>query len=71
MSFFHFYYLHFTPVFFLFLSLQCSSQSDPTSANQQVQLLLEEKQQLEAHSHQVCVQGPFVYSHRNFPYRIK
>ncbi|XP_071321734.1 golgin subfamily A member 2 isoform X1 [Trachinotus anak] len=32
---------------------QCSSQSDPTSANQQVQLLLEEKQQLEAHNHQL------------------
>ncbi|XP_059213803.1 golgin subfamily A member 2 isoform X1 [Centropristis striata] len=30
---------------------QC--QADPTSANQQVQLLLEEKQQLEAHSHQL------------------
>ncbi|KAM7392805.1 hypothetical protein PAMA_007758 [Pampus argenteus] len=32
---------------------QCSNQSDPTGANQQVQLLLEEKQQLEAHSHQL------------------
>ncbi|KAM9307259.1 golgin subfamily A member 2 isoform 2-T2 [Pholidichthys leucotaenia] len=32
---------------------QCSTQSDPTSANQQVQLLLEEKQQLEAHNHQL------------------
>ncbi|XP_040914665.1 golgin subfamily A member 2 isoform X2 [Toxotes jaculatrix] len=32
---------------------QCSSQSDPTSVNQQVQLLLEEKQQLEAHNHQL------------------
>ncbi|XP_039470980.1 golgin subfamily A member 2 isoform X2 [Oreochromis aureus] len=32
---------------------QCSSQSDPTSASQQVQLLLEEKQQLEAHNHQL------------------
>lgn len=32
---------------------QCSSQSDPTSASQQVQLLLEEKQQVEAHNHQV------------------
>ncbi|XP_070844707.1 golgin subfamily A member 2 isoform X3 [Chaetodon trifascialis] len=32
---------------------QCSSQSDPNSASQQVQLLLEEKQQLEAHSHQL------------------
>ncbi|XP_075899687.1 golgin subfamily A member 2 isoform X4 [Nelusetta ayraudi] len=32
---------------------QCSSQSDPTSANQQIQLLLEEKQQLEAHNHQL------------------
>ncbi|CAJ1070624.1 golgin subfamily A member 2 isoform X1 [Xyrichtys novacula] len=32
---------------------QYSSQSDPSSANQQVQLLLEEKQQLEAHSHQM------------------
>ncbi|KAM8743373.1 golgin subfamily A member 2 isoform 1-T1 [Acanthopagrus schlegelii] len=32
---------------------QCSNQSDPTSANQQVQLLLEEKQQLEAHVHQM------------------
>ncbi|XP_049908601.1 golgin subfamily A member 2 isoform X1 [Epinephelus moara] len=32
---------------------QYSSQSDPTSANQQVQLLLGEKQQLEAHSHQL------------------
>lgn len=33
---------------------QCSSQSDPTSATQQAQLLLEEKQQLEMHNHQVC-----------------
>uniref|UniRef100_A0A3B4VRR2 Golgin A2 n=1 Tax=Seriola dumerili TaxID=41447 RepID=A0A3B4VRR2_SERDU len=32
---------------------QCSTQSDPSSANQQVQLLLEEKQQLEAHNHQL------------------
>uniref|UniRef100_A0A3Q4A8L7 Golgin subfamily A conserved domain-containing protein n=1 Tax=Mola mola TaxID=94237 RepID=A0A3Q4A8L7_MOLML len=32
---------------------QCSSQSDPTSANQQVQLLLEEKQQLETHNQQL------------------
>ncbi|XP_035523392.1 golgin subfamily A member 2 isoform X2 [Morone saxatilis] len=32
---------------------QCSNQSDPTSANQQVQLLLEEKQQLEAHNQQL------------------
>ncbi|CAG5867516.1 unnamed protein product [Menidia menidia] len=32
---------------------QCSSQSDPTSANQQYNLLLEEKQQLQAHSHQL------------------
>ncbi|XP_026209901.1 golgin subfamily A member 2 isoform X1 [Anabas testudineus] len=32
---------------------QCSNQSDPTSANQQVQLLLGEKQQLEAHNHQL------------------
>ncbi|XP_071371746.1 golgin subfamily A member 2 [Centroberyx affinis] len=32
---------------------QCSSQSGPPSANQQVQLLLEEKQQLEAHTHQL------------------
>ncbi|XP_033502566.1 golgin subfamily A member 2 isoform X2 [Epinephelus lanceolatus] len=32
---------------------QYSSQSDPTSANQQVQLLLGEKQQLEAHNHQL------------------
>ncbi|TKS84409.1 Golgin subfamily A member 2 130 kDa cis-Golgi matrix protein [Collichthys lucidus] len=32
---------------------QCSSQSDPTSVNQQVQLLLDEKQQLEAHNHQL------------------
>ncbi|XP_072228613.1 golgin subfamily A member 2 isoform X6 [Leuresthes tenuis] len=32
---------------------QCSSQSDPTSASQQVHLLLEEKQQLEAHNHQL------------------
>ncbi|KAM3599425.1 uncharacterized protein V6R79_005292 [Siganus canaliculatus] len=32
---------------------QCSAQSDPNSANQQVQLLLEEKQQLEVHSHQL------------------
>lgn len=37
-----------------YISLQCSSQSDPTSDRQQVQLLLEEKQQLEAHNHQVC-----------------
>lgn len=34
---------------------QCSSQSDPSSANQQVQLLLEEKQQLEAHNHQASL----------------
>ncbi|XP_034048898.1 golgin subfamily A member 2-like [Thalassophryne amazonica] len=32
---------------------QCSTQSDPTSANQQVQLLLEEKQQLEVRNHQL------------------
>ncbi|XP_069571376.1 golgin subfamily A member 2 isoform X2 [Brachyistius frenatus] len=32
---------------------QCSSQSDPITANQQVHLLLAEKQQLEAHSHQL------------------
>ncbi|KAK5852015.1 hypothetical protein PBY51_023521 [Eleginops maclovinus] len=32
---------------------QCSSQSDPSNANQQVQLLLGEKQQLEAHNHQL------------------
>uniref|UniRef100_UPI0037E772F5 golgin subfamily A member 2 isoform X2 n=1 Tax=Semicossyphus pulcher TaxID=241346 RepID=UPI0037E772F5 len=32
---------------------QYSSQSDPSSANQQVQLLAEEKQQLEAHNHQL------------------
>uniref|UniRef100_A0A674MX34 Golgin A2 n=1 Tax=Takifugu rubripes TaxID=31033 RepID=A0A674MX34_TAKRU len=32
---------------------QCSSQSDPTSATQQAQLLLEEKQQLEMHNHQL------------------
>ncbi|XP_024918102.1 golgin subfamily A member 2 isoform X3 [Cynoglossus semilaevis] len=32
---------------------QCSNQSDPSSANQQVQLLLEEKQQLEAQSQQL------------------
>uniref|UniRef100_A0A8C4DER6 Golgin A2 n=1 Tax=Dicentrarchus labrax TaxID=13489 RepID=A0A8C4DER6_DICLA len=32
---------------------QCSNQSDPTSANQQVQLLLEDKQQLEAHNQQL------------------
>ncbi|XP_029940689.1 golgin subfamily A member 2 isoform X3 [Salarias fasciatus] len=32
---------------------QYSSQSDPSSANQQVQLLLEEKQQLEVHNHQL------------------
>ncbi|XP_041666359.1 golgin subfamily A member 2 isoform X3 [Cheilinus undulatus] len=32
---------------------QCSSQSDPSSASQQVQLLMEEKQQLEAHNHQL------------------
>lgn len=49
-------------MFVLYISPQCSSQSDPTSANQQVQLLLEEKQHLEAHNHQVCVQGPFSYS---------
>lgn len=41
------------------ISLQCSSQSDPTNANQQVQVLLEEKQQLETHNHQVCVQLTF------------
>lgn len=38
---------------FLILLRQCSSQSDPTSATQQAQLLLEEKQQLEMHNHQV------------------
>lgn len=54
--------IHFTPVVVLFISLQCSNQSDPTSANQQVQLLLEEKQQLEAHVHQVCVQQTFSHS---------
>ncbi|XP_056146310.1 golgin subfamily A member 2 isoform X2 [Lampris incognitus] len=32
---------------------QFSSQSGPPTANQQVQLLLEEKQQLEAHNHQL------------------
>ncbi|KAK5878900.1 hypothetical protein CesoFtcFv8_024264 [Champsocephalus esox] len=32
---------------------QCSSQSDPSNATQQVQLLLGEKQQLEAHNHQL------------------
>ncbi|KAG7280108.1 hypothetical protein CRUP_003735 [Coryphaenoides rupestris] len=32
---------------------QYSSQSDPSTANQQVQMLLEEKQHLEAHTHQV------------------
>uniref|UniRef100_A0A672ZTN8 Golgin subfamily A conserved domain-containing protein n=1 Tax=Sphaeramia orbicularis TaxID=375764 RepID=A0A672ZTN8_9TELE len=32
---------------------QCSSQSDPNSANQQVQLIMEEKQQLEVHNHQL------------------
>ncbi|XP_020563301.1 golgin subfamily A member 2 isoform X3 [Oryzias latipes] len=32
---------------------QCSNQSDPTIANQQVHLLLEEKQQLEAVNHQL------------------
>ncbi|XP_055009575.1 golgin subfamily A member 2 isoform X2 [Boleophthalmus pectinirostris] len=32
---------------------QCSSQSDPTSANQQLQIILEEKQQLESQSHQL------------------
>ncbi|XP_026153136.1 golgin subfamily A member 2 isoform X2 [Mastacembelus armatus] len=32
---------------------QCSNQSDPTSANQQVQLLLEEKQNLETQNHQL------------------
>uniref|UniRef100_A0A8D2ZSZ4 Golgin A2 n=1 Tax=Scophthalmus maximus TaxID=52904 RepID=A0A8D2ZSZ4_SCOMX len=32
---------------------QCSSQSDPSSANQQAQLLLEEKQQLETHNQQL------------------
>lgn len=50
-------------MFIFFISLQCSSQSDPTSANQQVQLLLEEKQQLETNNHQVCVQGPLSYSY--------
>lgn len=39
---------------FIILLRQCSSQSDPTSATQQAQLLLEEKQQLEMHNHQVC-----------------
>ncbi|KAK7896018.1 hypothetical protein WMY93_021343 [Mugilogobius chulae] len=32
---------------------QCSSQSDPSSANQQVQMILEEKQQLESQNHQL------------------
>ncbi|XP_051906340.1 golgin subfamily A member 2 isoform X2 [Hippocampus zosterae] len=32
---------------------QCSTQSDPSSANQQIQLLLEEKQQVEVHNHQL------------------
>uniref|UniRef100_A0A8C6SU66 Golgin A2 n=1 Tax=Neogobius melanostomus TaxID=47308 RepID=A0A8C6SU66_9GOBI len=32
---------------------QCSSQSDPSSANQQMQLLLEEKQHLESINHQL------------------
>ncbi|XP_068190428.1 golgin subfamily A member 2 isoform X2 [Antennarius striatus] len=32
---------------------QCSNQSDPTNANQHVQVLLEEKQQLEGHNHQL------------------
>nr|XP_057921024.1 golgin subfamily A member 2 isoform X2 [Doryrhamphus excisus] len=32
---------------------QCSTQSDPSSAKQQIQLLLEEKQQLEVHNHQL------------------
>ncbi|KAG7249961.1 hypothetical protein CRUP_007339, partial [Coryphaenoides rupestris] len=32
---------------------QYSSQSDPSTANQQVQMLLEEKQHLEAHTHQL------------------
>ncbi|KAJ3604758.1 hypothetical protein NHX12_026810 [Muraenolepis orangiensis] len=32
---------------------QFSSQSEPSTANQQVQVLLEEKQQLEAHTHQL------------------
>ncbi|XP_060918082.1 golgin subfamily A member 2 isoform X3 [Labrus mixtus] len=32
---------------------QCTNQSDPSSASQQVQLLAEEKQQLEAHNHQL------------------
>lgn len=50
--------LIFTPAF-VFIFRQCSSQSDPTSANQQVQLLLGEKQQLEAYNQQVFVQGPF------------
>lgn len=42
---------------FCFISIalfaQCSTQSDPSSANQQIQLLLEEKQQVEVHTHQV------------------
>uniref|UniRef100_A0A3B4B599 Golgin subfamily A conserved domain-containing protein n=1 Tax=Periophthalmus magnuspinnatus TaxID=409849 RepID=A0A3B4B599_9GOBI len=32
---------------------QCSSQSDPTSSNQHVQIILEEKQQLESQTHQL------------------
>ncbi|XP_061732362.1 golgin subfamily A member 2 isoform X3 [Nerophis ophidion] len=32
---------------------QCSTQSDPNSAKQQIQLLLEEKQQMEVHNHQL------------------
>lgn len=57
------YELQFTQMFVFFIPLQCSSQSDPTSVNQQVQLLLEEKQQLEAHNHQVCVQRVWVDIH--------
>lgn len=51
--FFYFY----SPKLSFLLARQCSSQSDPTSANQQIQLLLEEKQQLEAHNHQASSKG--------------
>lgn len=66
-------YHHLLPAFHVsicpFFPLQCSSQSDPSNATQQVQLLLGEKQQLEAHNHQVCEHGgSFSYSYLHMCY---
>lgn len=44
---------------------QCSNQSDPSNANQQMQLLLEEKQQLEVHSHQLMESIAQLQAERN------